>query len=265
MGGGTVDQISKMLDAHYSGKINISDYWALGDLRKVTIGAHSTIVNGNRITTTIDNHYISAPIIEQPSQIIELMIIGFNHDNLSTPIGGTTKAAITVQTKDCLSVVGAMNYSDDAEYSLWAYSGMKLYLDQPFKNALPSNVTSLIKSVTKTYNGTTYGNGGTTTNDVFLLGQLEICGKYASNTTNSNANTNGAEGTQYAYYNSSLTSDPNKVKRLGCGSSTTQSWWTRTGYVSNSHARYGVVSTTGSISDTVYSATATGISPVFCL
>ena len=265
MGGGAYKQIEKMLDAHYKGKINISDYWAVGDSRKISIEAHSTIANGSYITTTINKHYITAPRIEQPSQDIELMIIGFGHDELVTPINGKSKSAITVQTKDCLSVVGAMNYSDDVEYSLWEYSGMRLYLSQPFKNALPSSITPLIKPVVKTYNGTTYENGGTTTDEVFLLGQLELCGKFASNTTNSNATTNGVEGTQYLYYNSSSTTDSKKVKHLGYGSSTTQSWWTRTGYMSNSHARYACVNIDGSISDTIYSATATGIAPAFCL
>ena len=71
---GTWKQIKKMLDAHYNGKLNVSDYWATGDIREQTIMATS-------ITT---------------EQKVKLILGDFSHHKLKTPIGTRDTSAITV-------------------------------------------------------------------------------------------------------------------------------------------------------------------------
>ena len=56
-----------MLENHYSGNINIADYWAVGDSRTESITAIASGTTGEA----------------QSAQDIELVIIGLNHDDLA--------------------------------------------------------------------------------------------------------------------------------------------------------------------------------------
>ena len=132
-GGGTIQQISDMLDTHYKGKINISDYWAVGDSRTESI---SEIPSG----TTGES---------QPAQDIELVIIGMNHDDLTTPVNGISKGAVTVQTLNCLNNKGYINSNySGAGYALWSTSKRRTWCNNEFISAL-STLKGLIKPVVK--------------------------------------------------------------------------------------------------------------------
>ena len=84
---GTDEEISAMLEAHYQGKIDIEDYWSVGDTRVVHINAIPSDSNNT---------------ISHVAQDITMVIIGINHDDLQEQIGIRTKAAITVQCRECL-------------------------------------------------------------------------------------------------------------------------------------------------------------------
>ena len=246
-GGGTIQQISEILDAHYRGDIDISDYWAVGDNRTESI---SEIPSGTVGET-------------QPTQDIELVIIGMNHDDLKTKIGDITKAAITVQVKNCLSTEGYMN-SDyfSIGNALWSNSKRRTWCNNEFINAL-STLKGLIKPVVKLSNRHTdskyssYRQQETTEDYVFLLSQWEVWGiqKFSSD-----YGTLPAEGFQYEY----METNNNRIKRVNTSPT---DWWIRSSYTgSNENAHFAFVSDGG-----YYSAIATiashsyGLAPAFCL
>jgi hypothetical protein len=78
--GGTEQEIYDMLEAHYKGVIDVSNYWSVGDSRTIHLSAMEATYVG-------ESHRAQDMIIE---------IVDFKHDNLSTPINGITKAAVTI-------------------------------------------------------------------------------------------------------------------------------------------------------------------------
>ena len=100
---GTDEEIAKMIQAHYNDKINITDYWAVGDTRSVSLSAMSATGVG-------ESHR---------AQTVQFVIGDFEHDDLATPINGHTKAAVTLLQKDCLmdaaSASNVNNGSSDTE------------------------------------------------------------------------------------------------------------------------------------------------------
>ena len=78
---GTDEQIAAMLAAHYAGKIDVTEYWSVGEKRSIHINAMTA-------TGVSEAHH---------ADDYDYVIIGMNHDDLVTPINGITKAAITLQ------------------------------------------------------------------------------------------------------------------------------------------------------------------------
>jgi hypothetical protein len=244
-GGGAEEEITKMLDAHYKGLINVADYWAIGDSRTERIAA---IPNG----TTTDN---------QPAQNVNLVIIGMNHDDKAD---GSGKAAITVQTKDQLSAYGYINISyGSVDYSLWSTSIRRTWCNNNFKSALSTWLQNLIKPVTKVtnrhgYSGT-FGDYGSyrgqisTTDDVFLLSEFESLGKALLGGTE--WGDVGSDGTQYEY----MKTQANRIK-----SGPTDYWWLRSAIVENDRSYFVAIKSDGNafrdFADSRY-----GVAPAFCL
>lgn len=177
---GSWKDITKMLDAHYRGIINITDYWKTGDIREVELST---------------------------GEILYLTLIGKNHDNLANPINGITKAAFTVDSKYCLKTTKQMflDYVISI-YSLWSESIVRTYLNGLFRNSLPRELRDLIKTVTKDtyrynyedYDAYLYRGSITTQEDVFILSETEVYGKQLLGTETSYGR--GKDGIQYEYY-----------------------------------------------------------------
>lgn len=117
---GTDAEIADMLTAHYKGQIKVSDYWSVGDTRKVTLSTGETV---------------------------ELVIIGFDADTLTNSINGKTRAAVTWQQKNCLATKQAMS-SSSTEYR-WTYANLRTWLQDTYYGYLPTKFKSLIKTVNK--------------------------------------------------------------------------------------------------------------------
>lgn len=113
---GSYDEIGAMLDAHYAGKINIADYWHIGDVR---VEYMSEIPESNGF----EHH---------AGHDIELVIVGFNTRIL---LSGKT-VAVTVMVKDGLSTMGPMSVEPFSEYSRIHW------LDNEFFNSLPIELNS---------------------------------------------------------------------------------------------------------------------------
>lgn len=188
---GTDAEIAKMIQAHYNNKINIADYWAVGDTRTVSLSAMSATGVG-------ESHR---------AQSVKFVIGGFNHDDLTSPINGHTKAAITLLQKDCLmdatSASNVNNGSADTEKGYmnssntnvggWKNCARRTWCNNVYFKALPTTWQSMVKTVNKK---TSVGNNSSTIETVqdkiFLAAEIEIFGS----TTYSFS----GEGTQYQYY-----------------------------------------------------------------
>ena len=189
---GTDEEIAKMIQAHYNDKINIADYWAVGDTRSVSLSAMSATGVG-------ESHR---------AQTVQFVIGDFNHDDLATPINGHTKAAVTLLQKDCLmdasNASNPVNGSSNTENGYmnssntnnggWKNCARRTWCNNVYFNALPSTWQSIVKTVNKK-SGTGGGSSsGTeiTADKIFLAAEIEIFGSRTYSVD--------GEGTQYQYY-----------------------------------------------------------------
>ena len=224
---GTDEEILAMVQAHYDDKIKLSDYWAIGDTRTVTLSAMSATYVG-------ESH---------SSQDVQLTIIDFDHDDLVTPINGKTKAAISVQLKNCLNTKGYMN-SSNTNSGGWEESARRKWCNDIFYNAIPSILRNGIKQVIKKNYKVYNSNNITTTSDYcFLLSETEIFGekKYSIDST---------EGTQYEYYKTSS----NRIKQV--------TWWERSPSSDGTH--FCNIYTDGS-ADSSIAVSTYGVAPCLCI
>ena len=249
---GTNEEIAAMIDAHYNNKINIADYWAVGDKRKVNLSAMSA-------TDVGESHR---------AQAVEFAIADFDHDELVTAINGHTKAAVTLTQVDCLMdaecASGTKYGSSDTESGYinssstnvggWESCARRTWCNSVYYNALPSALKNAVKEVNKK---TSAGNQSTTikttTDKIFLLSEIEIFGSITYSVS--------GEGKQYQYYKNAVANRYKLPKRSSSYNSNI--WWQR-----SPHSRYGsfFLGVNGSGSANSYDACISyGIVPCFCL
>lgn len=192
---GTDAEIEKMIEAHYAGKINIGDYWAVGDKR------------------TIHHNAMDATGVSESHRANDYayVIIGIEHDDLVTAINGKTKAAITIQTERMLylDTTTECNSSYDKSHECgyinssstnsggWEDCERRTWCNNVYKKCLPAYIQNMMKQVKKS---TSVGSRSSTikiSNDyAFLLSEIEIFGS----TTYSYA----GEGKQYQYFKNAI-------------------------------------------------------------
>lgn len=144
---GTDAEIEKMIEAHYAGKINISDYWAVGDKR------------------TIHHNAMDATGVSESHRANDYayVIIGIEHDDLVTAINGKTKAAITIQTERMLYLDTTTEYN--ASYNAshecgyingsstnsggWEGCVRRTWCNNVYKKCLPTYIQNMMKQVKK--------------------------------------------------------------------------------------------------------------------
>lgn len=251
--GGTDTEIAKMIQAHYNNEINISDYWAVGDTRTVSLSAMSATGVG-------ESHR---------AQTVQFVIGDFNHDDLTTPINGHTKAAVTLLQKDCLMDAsnasnpvngvgntenGYMN-SSDTNAGGWKNCARRAWCNNVFFAALPSTWQSMVKIVNKK-SGTGGGSSSgteTTQDKIFLAAEIEIFGS----TTYSFA----GEGTQYQYYKNA-TANRYKMPKWN-SSSVSNIYWERSPCIGNTASFCGVDYNGNASGDTA--SAAGGVAHCLCI
>lgn len=250
---GTDEEIAVMIEAHYNDKINIADYWAVGDTRSVALSAMSA-------TGVRESHR---------AQTVQFVIGDFEHDDLATAINGHTKAAVTLLQKDCLmdasnasnpvngrrnSENGYMN-SSNTNSGGWKNCARRTWCNNVYFAALPSAWQSMVKTVNKK-SGTGGGSSsGTevTADKIFLAAEIEVFGsaEYSA----------AGEGTQYQYYKNA-TANRYKMPKWD-SSSVTQVYWERSPRIeSTKHFRQcGYLGNANS-----YNADdANGVAPCLCI
>ena len=226
---GTDAEIEKMIEAHYAGKINISDYWAVGDKR------------------TIHHNAMDATGVSESHRANDYayVIIGIEHDDLVTAINGKTKAAITIQTERMLYLDTTTEYN--ASYNAshecgyingsstnsggWEGCVRRTWCNNVYKKCLPTYIQNMMKQVRKLTSEGSQSNTIKTSNDyAFLPSEIEIFGS----TTHSFA----GEGKQYQYFKNATA---NRYKKPRYSSVyVSGQYWTRSPYSSGSDSFCGV-------------------------
>lgn len=188
---GTDAEIARMIKAHYAGKINISDYWAVGDKRII----HHNAMDATGVS---ESHRAND---------YAYVIIGIEHDDLVTAINGKAKAAITIQTERLLYLDTTTEYNDslDASHECgymnssdmnsggWEGCERRTWCNNVYKKCLPAYVQSMMKQVKKLTSGGGQSSTIKTSNDyAFLLSEIEIFGNIPYSF--------GGEGIQYQYF-----------------------------------------------------------------
>lgn len=247
-------EIADMLTAHYNGLIDLSteEGWEVGSKRSIALSAMSA-------TGVSESHHADS---------YDFVIIGHKHDDLTTPINGITKAAITVQLdrilytdttsatysssdRNAAHEFGYMN-STNTNVGGWTSCARRTWCNSVFFGALPATTQSMIKNVDKK---TSEGNKSSTINTdsdkVFLLSEIEVLG-----TTTYSAS---GEGSQYQYF----TTASNRYKKPSENTYASAGWWERSPNVSNAVAfcLVGRVGSAGNI-DANYTY---GLTPAFCM
>lgn len=255
-GGGTYKQISKMLDAHYKGTIDISDYWEVGDIRQELL---YDVIGRSGVSNTSD---YDLPFLG--SEIVELIIIGFNHDDLVRSINGITKAAVTVHWVNPFSKnlsIGQIMDTGTTDNNPWETRALRGYVNNNIYNAIPEGMADLIKYVKKksnTYSSSSVSADKTqqvnTTDRVFLLSTYEV---YGENMFTEDYVTTSvvSSGNQYDYFQTGN----NKIKYID----TTAINWVLREILYNKSTREPVcVCSNGSAG---YANNSLGLAPAFCL
>ncbi len=254
---GTDEEIAAMLEAHYKGEINIGDYWHVGDSRLIHVESfYADVDNYNGWQIDAQNIFIT--------------IIGINHDDLTTPINGKTKAAITVNFRECPSP--QYNYNWTRSGSSYNYDMNNVFrdtLNTKLYNAIPSKLSSLIKTVHKKISKKDYSESdkiysGSIDDKIWLLSAAEVCSECSIGGITF---TTEIEGNQYEYFKNSN----NRIKYLNNNGvkSEAKSWGLRSCYIeedTEGNNYSSAISTTGKpIGISQYYYDDGQLSPAFCL
>ena len=236
--GGTDEEIVAMVEAADQGVINLSDYWAVGDIRTVQLSAMSATGVG-------ESH---------AAQQVDLVLMHAGGYDLNAAVAsGRTKCSFVVGLKDSLAEAGYMNSSDTNSGS-WNGSARRTWCNNVFRNAIPSTLRAIFKQF-KTVTAQTY-NGSTnqTSVDYFALpAEREIFdARNYCNQTEYNALF------QFDYYKTAS----NRVKKLG-KTGTASYWWERSPYY-NYSTSFCYVSSSGNAGNNIASY-AYGLAPFGCI
>lgn len=226
-----------------------SSYFAVGDRKEVTL-------NGTCSKLSFSN------------QKYYCYIIGIDHNSAKE---GTNRIHFQfgyTAASGGVHIVFISGYDDDSDFYMnssstnaggWNNSFMRNTVCAQFKTCLPSDLQSVLKTVTK-YSDNTGGGSNTasyvtaTTDDIFLLAEWEVFG--ARSYANSAEQNYQA---QYAYYSAGNS----KVRYRHSATGSTAYWWLRS-VRADASTRFCCVSTSGSaISYGAYYSC--GFAPAFCV
>ena len=202
---GSDSDIEEMLAAAYSGAINLSDYWNVGDSRTVTLQSMAATGVG-------ESH-----VAQEVDIVIQDLAPSYMAEDGTAP-------KLLWGLKDALKEAGYMN-SSNTNSGGWDSCARRTWCNNVFYPALPE----LFRKLTKTVNVVAANGSSTTTatskDKCFLLSEKEIFGStsYADGTAEAGLK-------QVPYY----ATTSNRVKKLGKGGSASF-WWERSPGSGNSN------------------------------
>ena len=184
---------------------------------------------------------------------VTLVILGFNHDDLSD---GSGKAGMTIGMKNLLAATYRMN-STNTNAGGWNDSQMRTSTMATLFSQLPSDLQSAIKQVIKKtviYNNST--KISPSDDKLWLLAEVEVDGFTYSG--------NAVEGEQYEYWKTVKdgTVAADRIKYLSNGSSSANSWSLRSPVGGTTY--FDGIASYGNYSDLAGNAFS-GVSFAFCV
>ena len=203
---------------------------------------------------------------------ITLVILGFNHDDLSD---GSGKAGITIGMKNLLATTYRMN-ATGTNAGGWDESEMRTSTMATLLSQLPSDLRNVIKQVNKKATAGSQSTTITTSADkLFLFALAELASKTGLENSTSEAFKNNAatfekEGTQYEYFKNTVgdadlwTACPALVKKLSNGGGSANEWYLRSPGFGNS-TYFWCVRPSGIVANTGPANNADGVSFGFCV
>ena len=204
---------------------------------------HRKVSVGNQVTIALDDTDYAFDVI------------GFNHDELTTPTAygaatATGKAGFTFQMHDLFATNYWMNPTNTNQGG-WKNSLMRTSKMATMKGYMPAAWQTAIKPVNKA-SGTGGGSSSgteTVSDNCFLLAEIEIFGSRTYSVP--------GEGTQYAYYKAGNS----KVKRKG---GTAIFWWERSPY-SGGSTSFGIVNHNNESPSGWVASETNGVAFAFCV
>lgn len=206
-----------------------ASYWKVGDRKAVTL--NGTVGNKSFSNTTTYCYILGFDHNKDvESNGAHALHIGFGASALS---GGAYIAYIDSKYFNFASSTGyfSMNTSDTNSGG-WNSCQMKSTICPAFKNALPSDLKSNIRAVTKWQNNGNSTSGQSSSNEIWLLSEMEIFGSARwSNYT--------ANQVQYDFYKGVTGwSAASKIKYKDTSTSQVATWWVRSASSDSSYFCY---------------------------
>ena len=209
------EEIAVMIMRHYSGTINLADFWSVGDVKTISYGAMAANGVG-------ETH-------EAATQ--KIVILGFDHDTIS----GGTKSAVTIGFLNGINTPGYI-HPVNTNIGGWNSCNRRAWCNGTFYNALPAGLRSIIKTVDKYYTaGNRSSNIMTCSDKCFLLSESEIVGNNVSQSF-------AGEGEQYPFF---IGGDSLR-KRQGDDVAGYDNWLTRSANKNNS-SQYVYIESDGDV------------------
>lgn len=228
-----------------------ANYWSIGDRKAVAL-------SGTVGALSMSGTYYA-------------FIIGFNHNSSVEGSGRIHfqfgKTALSGGTDICFTDSAYGNTGSSAAFRMnttntnsggWNSSYMRGTICPAFKNALPSALQSVLKTVTKYTDNTGNSSAASavtaTTDTIFLLSEYEVFGSISYGNNNEKS-----KQAQYAYYSAGNS----KIKYQHGSTSTAAFWWLRSPRSSNS--AYFVIVVTGGAVNSSAADISLGFAPGFCV
>ena len=204
---GTDQEIADMVAAHDAGILNLQDYWAVGQERKVSLAAMAA--------TGVGESHVA--------QTVTMVLMNAGGKTLSN---GKACAYIVGQKNGLANGTnGEYGYMNSASTNSggWKNSARRAWCNSVYRNAIPAALRGIFKQFTNnsgTGGGSSSGTENTT--DYFALpAEVEVFGATTYSVT--------GEGSQFQWYKTAS----NRIKKNG-DSGSARYWWERSPYSGDS-------------------------------
>ena len=230
-----------------------ASYWKVGDRKEVIL--NGTVGNKSFSNTTTYCYILGFDHNKSvESGGAHALHIGFGASALS---GGAYIAYCDSNYPNQVSASCFNMNTSNTNSGGWNSCQMKSTICPAFKNALPSDLQSNIRAVTKWQNNGNSTSGQSSSNEIWLLSEMEIFG--SAKRSNYTANQ-----VQYDFYKgvTGWSAAP-KIKYKDTSTSTAVLWWERSACSSDSDSFCYV--STGGVAGYDYADRSRGFAPCLCL